>query len=1113
MDAKTLEGWVADAASLFIAKPDAQVDDRGVWEKEAAAAPPEPELDLLGAGITGEQARYESTRELKEEDFQSLFERGLRTSNALRGIFDETVRKVSYEPDPNFDLKEHFAQVTEGIPSIYHDKFARAQSLEEAWDVHRGIKSDLEDMQVLGDNGVSGIVAMIAAGVIDVDAVLPFLGKATQVTKAVQLASDAKKISLAQKAIQTMQTAGKAGAAKAIAKVDSIAGGAWAGAKSALVTEAVLAEVGDTNQWADVPVAMLMSGAFGGAIRMTQGIPVGLSTREVGSDVNLAKDLAENAADPTFTKQLDDKLDGNLNSYTGAGVFGDRMMQSGLRERAAALAGTLKPLGAFSSGWLQKARSALKAAPFADDFTRLWESGSNVGKALAVSLFESAEGLVINNKSGAILMEEFMHRGYKVFAQGHDTVLQRAFEARGYGWADWRAKEAYTKDLYRRTIQTANEIRLGRQTTVDPDVAEMLVFVDQNSKFVLNEAKGGAGAARMVPGFETLAEQKAHIPLVWSGQAIQAMMVKLGKGDIGKAKLQSALSQAYQNALPDIDPDVAHKIAGALINRQVSKAAGMDMDIGYLLSADGKEFLMDSLELNGMSRADAEVLVDRLTDKEADKGKISYARRRTNIDLSGEYEGVKIIDLVEQDLNRVMFQYNDSMSKRVALSRHGLDSKSKIEHVKNVIMDEAREAKANEGKVQSTEEAQALKEFLDYAFEYYEPGSVNKHISPWMRRARDMTNLSLLSKLGLTQVAETAGILANAGFRNFIAASDLMQSIVKGSDGGMNRAQVAEDLGWCVGNLGYEKGLMRSDMIQDAVLDATTSNGGLIQTLDEWMQKGQHVQGVLSGYTKVLTGQLQIGALSITNKIFRSMRDNVDIGDLMRTSGFDSFTAKELKKLVDTGVIEFNSAGHVDKLNVDQWSEELRDSYGRAVLRVSFQMTQRALPGESMKWLHSPSTAIFGHLQSFPLLAMRKQFLRTMARGDESAKLLIAYGMGTAALASIVRAAIEGQEMDIEKLAKRTFALNNSLSWAATGMDLTATMLGLEEIAPGGRYAGDISLPMLGVAQDALHLPGAVASMLPGMDFDRQDKRALHVLPVVGRMYGTGILFEGMVTE
>lgn len=1107
MDAKVLGGWLDEASAVFMNK------EEEVPEAKAPASDAD-QTNLLGNTITGDTELQESTRELKEESFSALFMRGVRTGNALRGVFDEVVRKVSFEPDDSFVLKDHLPALTADIPSMYHDKFARAQSAEEAWDVHKGIKSDLEDLRVLADNGVKGAVAAMAAGVVDIDAVVPLLGKAATVGNAIQLAADANKISMAQKAIQTLSTAGRVGTAKAIAKLDSIGGGVWAGAKSALITESVLAEVGDTNSWATVPAAILMSGTFGGAIRMSQGLPVGLSTRYVVANANnAAVDLLENAADPYFVRQLDGQLDDNLNAYTGAQVFADHINGANYKQRAANLIAGLAPHAAFASGWLKKARAVLGSAPFADDFTRLWESGSNVGKALAVSLFESAEGLLINNKSGAITLEEFMHKGYKNFAQGHDGVLQRAFEARGFGWADWRAKDEYTKALYRRTIQTANEIRLGRNTNIDPDVAEMLEFVDVNSKFVLNEAKGGAGAARMVPGFETLAEQRAHIPLVWSGEAMQAAIIRLGGGVQGKDALRNAVAQAYLDALPDIDPDTANILAGALINRQMTKAAGMDMDIGYLLSTDGKEFLMNSMELNGMSRADAEAVVDRLTNKEKDKGKIAYARRRTNIDLSGEYNGIQMIDLVEQDLNKIMFQYNDSMGKRVALSRHGLDSKSKIEQIKNAVLEESRDSKAAAGEVQSKEEAVALKEFLDYAFEYFEPGSVNKHINPWMRRAKEATNLSLLSKLGLTQLSETAGIIANAGIRNFIAASDLMQSIVKNSDGGMNRSQIIDDLGWCVGNLGYEKGLMRSDMVQDAVLDATTSSGGLIHTMDDWLQRGQHVQGVLSGYTRVLTGQLQIGALSITNKIFRSLRDGTDITALLKTSGFDTFTATELHRLVNDGTIEFNAAGHVDKLNIDRWTPELRDSYGRAVLRVSFQMTQRALPGESMKWLHSPSTAIFGHLQSFPLLAMRKQFLRTMGRSDDSAKMLIAYGMGTAALASIVKASIEGQDMDIETLVKRSFALNNSLSWAATGVDLTATILGLEDLAPGGRYAGDISLPMLGAAQDALHLPGAVLSLLPGVDFDRQDKRALHVLPVVGRLYGTGWLFESMITE
>jgi len=1071
-------------------------------EPSVPAAPFQAPAQSLGAGRTGEEELYTETKALQEEDITSLVARGFRTVNALRSVFDYTVRKSSFEPEEGFDVKAHWTELTQGIPSIYHEKFSRAESLAEAWDIHAGIQKELDDLRVLGENGVSGVTAMLLSSVVDVDAVLPFLGKAASARKVASTA-------LAVKGADVAKLGTVAEGAEDVSKAASIWEGVKLGTKSALVTEPLLAATGDTAQWSDVPAGILMAGAFGGAIRASAGLPVGLSTRELPTG-NAAKAFLDHVRDPEFTRRLDNSIDDVLNEYTGDGVFGGELDLGNMKTRAQALVDKVKTSSALQSGWLKSARDALKKGPFADDFTRLWESGSATARALAVSLFESAEGFVINNKSGAIIAEDIINKGYKRFAAERDAIIADGWKSRGFTLADWRQRAQYERDLNRRVMEYANEMRLGRTVSPEPDAKLMLDAIKRNADYILYEAQGGKAGARVVPGFADIKPQAAHIPLVWSGEAMQAAIVKLGKGKIGRERLQSALSQAYQRALPDIDPDVAWTIAGALMNRQLTKSAGMDMNLGYLLSDDGKAFLKESMKLNGLTDDQADAVLNRLTVAEGDKGKIAYARRRTDIDLAGEYEGIRIIDLVEQDLNKVMFQYNDSMSKRIALTRHGIDNKSKMETIKNQVLDEIQQAAEESGKVIPKEDMEAYKRFLTYVFEYFEAGSVNKHINPWMRRAKQMTNLSLLSKLGLTQVAETAGILATAGFKSFIASSELMRSLFK-DPGGINIRQVSEDLGWCVGNLGYEKGLMRSDMVADAALDMVTAAPSVTRTIDDLLAKGQHVQSVLSGYTRVLEGQLRLGALSVTDKIFRSIKDGSDISALLRTAGIDTETYRALKKLVDSGTIEFNEFGHVDRMNPERWNPELREDYGRALLRVSYTMTQRALPGESMQWLHAPSTAIFGHLQSFPLLAMRKQFLRTFARGDGSAQALIAYGMGTACIASMVRATVEGQELDVETLAKRSFALNNSLSWAATGIDLTATILGIDEIAPGGRYAGEISLPMLGVAQDALHLPGAIASMLPGMEFDRQDKRALHVIPVFGRMYGTGMLFEQFV--
>ena len=161
-----------------------------------------------------------------------------------------------------------------------------------------------------------------------------------------------------------------------------------------------------------------------------------------------------------------------------------------------------------------------------------------------------------------------------------------------------------------------------------------------------------------------------------------------------------------------------------------------------------------------------------------------------------------------------------------------------------------------------------------------------------------------------------------------------------------------------------------------------------------------------------------------------------------------------------------------------------------------------------MQWMHDSSWAIFGHLMNFPLLAMKKQFLRNAGRKDGQLLALTSWGMGTACLAAVISAGTEGKEMTPEYLARRAFSLNNAIGWTAPGIDLFAVMTGLEEYAPGGRYAQEVSIPLLSVAERARGIPAAMAGLLPGAEFTASDKRAMQVLPVVG-----GAMFMGRVWD
>ena len=1067
-------------------------------EREVA----EGNTNLFGPQSAEEIAAYDN-RPRRDDAFVDMWTDALALDNFGVNVYDYANRKNKYKADPDYNFMDHAEMLTSGVPSAWHDKFEGVASLDEALDLRDSIISEVKTAEKLMDTGVSGVLARMAAGVLDLDMAVPFIGPA-------------KKMSVFAKAARAgLYGAGTAG-----------------------LTEAGLATFGETNDWSTVPAATLMGLVVGGAIGAVEP-KVGLTTQIVDGDpaakaaewadpnVNAlrefswdgksnaavqpdavrkaADDLILNAQDPTGIAEIDG-LDHVINEYSGARVFiGD---EGTLGERAAKFAASLETREALKSGYPKRVRDALAKGPLADDATRLWNSGSPTMRSLAVSLFEFSDALVVNNKSSAMLSEFMFGHTYKVFDQVYNQVASASFKRKGFGHLDFKAKDAYLKDLNMRTMMQANDLNLGKITKLDDDVSDILAGIRDLSEKFRREGAGGWGGARPVPGFEKLDAKAAYFPMPWNPDRLRGVLRSIEKSTGSKtkarAKLSGAIKQAYMAANPDMEEEVANQVALALVRRQLAKGDVEDTNIMALLKDDdSRDLLIQAFKDNGVSEDQAELLMQKIAGSDEDKGRVSYGRRRTNIDLAGEYDGIKMIDLVDPDLQKTMLRYSDTMSKRIALTRHGIDSKRKIVAIKK----QAKNEMANLNQADKAE----LEKFLDYMFEYFEPGTVDKHINPWMRRAKATTNLSLLSKLMITQGAETGAIISATGMGNFIQASKVLREASKG----MHKSAIMDDFGFLLGNFSYESGLMRSDFVTDAALDIMTSSSKLARTFDAVLAKGQHFQSMLSGYTKVLESQLKLGAVAASNKIFRNLRDgkSADLTDMFGSMGLDAASITKLQKLVDDGTIAFNADGHVEALNVQKWPMDIREDYGLASLRLARTMTQRALAGESIQWLHDPSWAIFGHLQTFPLTAMRKQFLRNMGRKDGQMLALTTWSMGTATLAAMLSSMTEGTEMTPEYLARRAFSLNNAIGWVAPGLDLFATMTGLEEYSPGGRYAQDVSIPLLSVATRAQGIPEALVGLIPGMEFDASDKRALQVLPVVGSAVFMGRVWDAARTD
>lgn len=1071
-------------------------------------------------------------------------EKAFNTANSGVGLYQVVSRAWESDYDPNFDLKAALPELTKGIPAEYHDAFKFANSQYQADGIRKDVLKKIDDSRALAAGGIGGVASSLVAGVLDVDMLVNFGS----------VAAKARKMNA----------------------LSRVAHGAATGAATAMVSSSVLAELGDGHSWSDVPTAMMMGSVFGGVLgglsrrivdyaeNVRPGMSVHMDPKEWLDAMNSRRrtdefslpgnrvqnewtaaaeaprvqnaaqatqaefEAAANAkritadsidaktpdpfieqanqfnkfqSDPNYNKAMDQMTEA-IDDHTGARVFVPEEGRT-LTERSQALLDSLNVPHAVT-GWLKNFSQVLDTPVLSDLYKRLWNSSSPTAKAAAVSLFESAEGFLINNRSAAAIKEHIFDVGYKNFTARLDEM--NAELAHAHRLRPWQFKErqALAQNFSEEVIRAANDLRLGRDITgYSPQAQRMLEHVKDFSEYMRKEARGGVSGGRIVPGFENVKASEAYIPLNWSGEKLRGAILKYGRD-----KVESALTQAYKAANPEMSMETATAVSRALLRRGEAKGTTIDTNLHALLQGDGKTFLKQALIDNGMDAAEVESLMTKLSIRDQEKGIVGNARHRTDIDLSGTFDGIRILDLVDSDLDKLMYRYSDTMSKKIALARHGIDSDAGIENIKNTIIDEMSKSGAH-----SDEQLRSMRKVLDHGFGHFQPGSVDKDWNPWYRRAKQATNLALLSKLGLAQLAETGAIMAHAGVQNFVAASPVFRGFLDASKK-MNRAQVLEDLGWMTGNLGYEKGILNSTELSRAALDHMSQNNTFVKKLDDLMQTGQKIQSEISGYRKVMEAQMNTGACAFTNKVFRKLRDEgYSASDsFWRNYGITGEQAGKLKELIDDGTIKFTKYGHVDGINPEKWDSALRESYGLSTMRAVYQMVQRPLAGETVPWLGDATVGILGHLQTFPLLSMKKQFMRNAMRNDGTLEMLTLYGIGTASVAGAVRNFTEGKEQTVESISKAALSYSNSVGWTTLGLDPMMTVMGLGQYAPGGKYAGEFNIPMLSVASNALKAPkAAFDAVTPGTKFTKADKRSLQVIPVVGSMYGMGRLLDTLV--
>ena len=757
------------------------------------------------------------------------------------------------------------------------------------------------------------------------------------------------------------------------------------------------------------------------------------------------------------------------------------------------------------------------ATPIASDFQRFMRSGSVVGQMLAYDLLENASGIIRNNRSGAMLMDHYQKSMLGDFMPYHDSFDEWAGARNHNIWSkitDNSVREQFNRDI----VQELNIRNYGTgpqpRHPADPAVAKAADAIDKAfaKEIEMNVGRAGEGSA---DGYKGIVPKSGYFPQKWLGGKMQKLINSgaYGAGAAGKQAIAKAISEAYLSMHPRMSPTDAAIWADAVVERALHTNEGISLNlVGILKDADGRKAIEDLMIRNGASKHEVDALVDKLTGTKEEAGRAGHTKNRMDADLNYvASNGIKLMDLVDTDINKIMGMRARKAAGSAALARKGINSRAKMEEIKEAILqeqvangDSAKTGNRLEDAIDSDKHLTPAD--IDDMFSYFTGQPIAGGISPMYSRMRKLTNLSLLNQLGLTQAAEFGPMIAAVGWKKFgqMAGKEFMDSL-HNADSPL--VQELKHLNIFV----PEERMFRDDLTFEYEKAGEAAAGEYMQKFDNFLNKGQRLQGYTSLFYTMRKFQQRIAVTSTATRLAKAAKlDDGSISlDRLRDMGFDPQTWERVQQNVHH--MEFNAEGELVKLNLDRWNKaQDAEDFILALNRNSNQLVQKAMAGESSPLFHRDGVAsLFWHLKSFPMLALEKQTMRNARMADGNSMGIFLYGLATASAAYTVKQAINGKTDNLtpERIARGAFGLSNMTGWIPMWVDPLAGMLGMDASLSGyGSYGSTsvLSVPAALTTLDRLtQLPGAaIAAINPMQDLDTSDIRALQTIPIIGNMAG-----------
>ena len=720
------------------------------------------------------------------------------------------------------------------------------------------------------------------------------------------------------------------------------------------------------------------------------------------------------------------------------------------------------------------------------DFTQLVKSKSPTANFVAVQILESASGLGRKGTSSALLRE--LYTGSIARPAINEVVNARASFMKGRGISPENitaGNQAFSREV-RLAMQ---EYAVSGKKPTDPTMAELVEKLDESYNEALKVMKG-TDPDKSIRGSENIPVQRGYFHYDWEPQNFAKVIA-----DVGDNALQRAFQQGYING-SGMTPEIADVLAKAIVKRMKDRSAGLGAADSQILDIDNRTSIIEALESSGVKGAELERVMVQLDGSAQERKKLGNLKRRNEVDLSTPIPGTgkQLVDLMSDDFERSFVTYAGNIAGQAALARKGIRDKADMETLLDTIAEEQRAAG----------EEVLPRDYLRSIMSGFEGGTQMGYafgqsaIDPVTQMLTQATRASLLQRVGLTQLIDSANIINANGIRN--ALEPILDRVTKG----MNAPQIKqlhEDLLDINVIAGQDHMLFRPHL----ALDAQRASMDGLRYAQAALSTVEKATNYVSGQIHVTAAQ-QVTAVAATAKtVLKGIRDGSLDQRRLRDVGLTESSQSELFGLIHSGDIKVD--GGIE-LNTKNWSPELREEFGAAMVRATNQQVQKALIGESSVWQRTPLGALFSSLKTFGMIATQKQLARNlMVGGKVSTAQAALWQMGMAYMILNLSSKIQGGNLDQAGLARLAVVYSPITGALPMLTDPVTSMLGFDDLnlSPYGRYSSMFSSPVFETVEKLSNSPGSIKDILTGdADYDdTQNARSMFFLNWYGmkRLY------------